>query len=363
MDSIESKNNNSDEVIDLRVQFKKLWKRKTFFLKVWIVTFILACIYILPQPRTYTVDIALAPEMGGVSASGALSSIASSFGFNLGNAEISDAFYPELYPDLLSTNKFIVDLLYTRVQTADGAVDTTYLKYVMRHHRKNPYMKPYTWCRAQINKLIEEPAPPISHERRMNPHRLTRREDAIVNKVRKSITCDVDIKTNVITIAVKDQDPLVCATIADSVRVKLQNFITAYRTNKSRIDEQYYKRLADSARTEYELKNKIYGQYCDAHKNVVLQSYLSERDRLENELQTSMGTYNAMQTQYLAARAKVQEQTPAFTVLRGSSVPVKPTGPKRMIFVAAMLFLSTIGACFYIFRKELIAQFLGGTSS
>ncbi|MBQ2012600.1 MAG: chain-length determining protein, partial [Bacteroidaceae bacterium] len=157
--------------------------------------------------------------------------------------------------------------------------------------------------------------------------------------------------------------PLVCATIADSVRVKLQDFITAYRTNKSRIDEQYYKSLADSARIEYETISRQYSQFCDAHKNIVLQSYLSERDRLENELQTSMSTYNAMQAQYLAAKAKVQEQTPAFTILRAPSVPVKPNGPKRMIFVAAMLFLSTIGTCIYIFRKELVSQFVGSVQN
>ncbi len=358
----EGKTNHSDEIIDLRVQFAKLWKRKKLFMKVWAVTFVLACIYILPQPRTYDVDLALAPEMGGASATGTLSSIASSFGFNIGDAENSDAFYPELYPELLSTNEFLVDLLYTRVQTADGAVDTTYLKYILRHHRKNPYTRPFNWCRVKIKNLFEDDLRPISQDRRMNPRRLSRLEDAVVNKVRKSITCDVDIKTNVITIGVKEQDPLVCAQLADTVRMKLQRFITDYRTNKARIDEQYYKHLADSARIDYEERSRIYSKYCDAHKNTVLQSYLSERDRLENELQTSMSTYNAMQAQYLAAKAKVQEQTPAFTVLRAPSVPVKPTGPKRMIFVAAMLFLATIGTSLYIFRKELVEQFVGPAS-
>ena len=350
---------NSDEVIDLRVQFAKLWKRKYLFIKVWVAAFVLACLYILPQPRTYVVDLALAPEMGGTSATGTLSSIASSFGFNLGNAEMNDAFYPELYPELLSTNEFLVDLLYTRVQSADGAIDTTYLNYILRHHRKNPYLKPYNWCLVKIKKMFEDEVAPISNTRRMDPYRLTRLEDALVKKVRKSIQCDVDIKTSVISITVKDQDPLICATIADTVRVKLQQFITAYRTNKARIDEKYYKHLADSAQIDYEEKSRRYSEFCDAHKNVVRQSFLSERDRLENELQTSMGTYNAMQAQYLAAKAKVQEQTPAFTVLRPPSVPVKPNGPKRMIFVAAVLFLSTIGTTTYIFRKELIVQLIG----
>ena len=150
---------------------------------------------------------------------------------------MGDAFYPELYPDLVSSNRFIVDLLYIPVQTADGAVDTTYLQYMLRHQQKNPYLYPFLWTLQKAKSLFEEPLPPVSAARRLDPKRLNRREDQLVNKVRQLISCDVDIKTNVITLVVKDQDPLVCVTVADSVRERLQEFITSYRTSKARIDD------------------------------------------------------------------------------------------------------------------------------
>ncbi len=347
------------EVIDLRDVFKKLWSRKWLFVKVWIVTFILSCIYIVPQPRKYVTSLSLAPEMGGASTGGTLSSLASSFGFDIGSVQTEDAFYPELYPDLMSTNEFLVDLLYVNVKTLEGEVDTTYLCYLTRHLKKNPLSFPFRWCRKQLLTLFGEAPAPISVEQRLNPRHLSKEEDKLVAMVRDNIVCDVDVKTNVITITVKDQDPLVCVTIADSARVRLQDFITQYRTTKVRNDMEYYKQLADSAQTEYMQAVQAYSRYCDSHQNIILQAYVSERDELENAMSTKLTAYNAMQTQYQAAKAKVQERTPAFTVLQSACVPVKPASPKRMIFVAAMLFLAAIGTCLWIFRESVTSHLIG----
>ena len=40
------------------------------------------------------------------------------------------------------------------------------------------------------------------------------------------------------------------------------------------------------------------------------------------------------------AQAKIQERTPAFTVLKCATVPIKPAGPKRMIFVTIIMIIS-----------------------
>ena len=86
---------------------------------------------------------------------------------------------------------------------------------------------------------------------------------------------------------------------------------------------------------------------------------MSQRNEMENDLQNRLSTVGALQAQLQAAKAKVQERTPAFTVLQDASMPVKATSPKRMIFVAAMLFLATIGTIVHLYRKELVAQLLG----
>ena len=68
-----------------------------------------------------------------------------------------------------------------------------------------------------------------------------------------------------------------------------------------------------------------------------------------------LNTYNAMNSQLQASRAKLQERTPSFTVLSGASVPIKPAGPKRMIFVAAMLFLTFLGTAFYLVKDDIFS--------
>ncbi|MDE6634847.1 MAG: chain-length determining protein, partial [Bacteroidaceae bacterium] len=140
---------------------------------------------------------------------------------------------------------------------------------------------------------------------------------------------------------------------ADSVRARLQLFITDYRTSKARIDKEYYERLTVEAKAAYEEATARYGRYCDTHRDIILQSMMSDRDALENDMQMKYQTYQAMSTQLEAAKAKVQERTPAFTILQGASVPVKPQHPKRMIFILGMLILSTFGATLYVLRDEL----------
>ena len=70
-------------------------------------------------------------------------------------------------------------------------------------------------------------------------------------------------------------------------------------------------------------------------------------------MQLKFNVYTALNTRLEAAQAKVQENTPVFTTLKNATVPVKPAGPKRVIFVAIMLFLATMGTFAYLFKREL----------
>ena len=344
----------NSEVIDLRDIFKKLKNHKSLFLKVWLITFILSCLFIFPVPRTYTAETSVAPESNDVDGS-SLSSIASSFGFNIGDMATNDAFYPDIYPDVMASNDFIVDLMNVKVKSIDGEIDTDYFDYLKNHQKKTFYMVPFRWIGRQAKKLFG-PKPVINKGKNtgIDPFMLSEQESMLFEYVRNNITCSVDKKTGIITISVSDQDPLICACLADSARVHLQNFITEYRTNKARIDYEYYSRLVEEAKGEYDDAIIAYGRYCDSHMNTILETVNSRRDELENDLSMKLNTYNTMNTQLVAAKAKVQECTPAFSVLQSPTVPVKATSPKRMIFIIAMLFFATIGVITYIFKKDVL---------
>ena len=342
------------QVIDISKIARTLWSKKKQFLKVWAITFVLSCILILPQPRYYTCDVKLAPEMDGGDLGGGLSSIASSFGFNIGGAGGQDAIYPELYPELFESPEFIVGLYDIQVTTLEGDISTNYFMYIKNHQKQNLLMLPFNKTKKWVKSFFEEEDATLRGKGSdINPFRMNKKDFDLMEEIMDNIKCSVDKKTSVITISVTDQDPLVCATMADSVKSHLQSFIIRYRTSKVSEDVAHYQQMRDSAEYEYNKAMKVYSDFCDTHKNVILQSFQSERDKLENELALRQSTLSAMAAQLQSTKVKMQEKTPAFTTLKSAIVPVKPAGPKRMLFVAGMLFLATVVYSIWLTRKQL----------
>lgn len=350
-------NEQKKDIIDLTEVWKLLKTKKKVFFIVLPIVFVLSCLYIFPQPRYYRCSVKLAPEITGENAAGGLSSLASQFGVNLGGAS-QDAIYPLLYPDVVSSNEFVIGLLGINVKSVDGLVNTDYYNYMSKLQKKNPITAPVKKMMRSVTKLFtskDQPGPP-SKGAGMSAFRMSKKDSELLDQIKSNISCDVDKKTEVITIKVEDQDPLVCATMADSVRNHLQTFITKYRTNKARVDVEHYEKLAKQSKREYEYCVREYSAYCDANQDVMLQSFISKRDELENEMQLKFNAYSAMRTQLEAMRAKLQEKTPAFTTIESATVPVKPAGPKRIIFIFGMCFLATFVTALWLARKQLFTK-------
>ena len=205
-------------------------------------------------------------------------------------------------------------------------------------------------------KWFSEPDTTVVKGKKANPFQLTKQQDEIVKLMMDNIKCNVDKKNYVISISVEDQDPLICATLADTVQAKLQDFITDYRTKKAKKDLEYYKKLSSDAKSKYERIRQQYGSYSDANQDVVLESYRLKANDMENEMQLLYNTYTTLQAQVQQAQAKLLMQTPAFTTLQSASVPLKPAGPKRMLFVLGMTVLVFLIISIYSTRKIIFGE-------
>ena len=64
----------------------------------------------------------------------------------------------------------------------------------------------------------------------------------------KRILVTIDKKTGVTTLEVTMQDPLISASLTDTVMHCLQNYITDYRTNKARHDLAFTEKLYKEAK-------------------------------------------------------------------------------------------------------------------
>lgn len=339
--------------VDYTAVLKEIWKRRKLFYFTIPATFIISSLYIICIPREYRSETKVAPETGSTSQNGMLGSIASSFGVDLSDMESSDAITPLIYPELLEDNRFIADLFGIRLKSSDGKIDTDLYTYVKKYQEYPWWTKCMAWVKALFTQADEQNGVKADE---YNPYVLPKKENDIVEFIRQSLKVSVDKKTGVITINTQAQDPLICKTIADSVREHLQQFIIEYRTNKARTDYDYYHKLAIDAKRDYERARQLYGTFADANTEIILQSVKSKQDDLENDMQLKFNTYSTLNTQLQAARAKIQERTPAFILVKGASMPIRPASPKRMIFVLGMSLLAFFCTSAYILRDILASK-------
>ena len=345
------------------IDFVKLWqdvlKHRRLYYKVLPITFVVAAFIMLSIPNYYNCEVKLSPEMSSSSSSkSGLLSLASSFGVNLGNASLggmgTEALFPTLYPDLMNSVDFKTSLFPVPV-TIEGDKDEGEPDRTMSYYdyMENEWKKP--WWSAAIGGTVKWLISLFKEEEEstgVNPFRLTKEQTEIVKAIDENIVCDVDKKTMVITINVKDQDPVICATMADTVKTRLQNFITDYRTRKARVDLEYNKKLYAETKARYDKARRLYAEFVDANNDIILQTVRQRQVELENDMQIQYNAFTQVAAQLLAAEAKVQEDTPAFTTLQSATVPVKKTRPKRAIMCLVFLFLAFCCTTAYIFHKE-----------
>ena len=326
--------------------------------KVCIYSFVAGVIGValaFGTPKIYKSTVILAPEESGAGFSGSISSLASMVGMNMKIGQTGDALYPEIYPDLMNSTDFLVGLFPIKV-TKDKTNETyTYQDYIQKHQKLAVTEYPKALISNLIEKFKKEDSPGPGHK--IDPFRLTKKEDEVAKSIKGKLDCEVDKKTNVITITVTDQDPLIAATVADSVQSHLQEAITDYRTQKARIDLEYMNELFTESRKQYDKARQVYAAFADANQDVMLQSYQSKVDDLENDMQLKFNIYQQVVEQRQLAQAKVQERTPAFTIVQRATVPIKHSSrPKVVTLIIWMLlgFLVRTGILFWNNRETFI---------
>lgn len=339
--------------IDFGKLYNDLLKHKKLYYKVLSITFVVAAILLLSMPNYYTCEVKLSPEMSGSGSKSGLASLAGSFGVSLGNS--TEALFPALYPDLMENVDFKTSLFQIPVTVEGdkeaGEEDRTMSYYdYLKNEQKAPWWSvAIGGTKRWIISLFKDDEP---QKEGLDPFRLTKQQTDIVKLIDTKVVCDVDNKTMVISIEVTDQNALICATMADSVRTRLQKFITDYRTSKARVDLEYYKKVLGEAKTKYEKARDRYAAFADSHRSVSSQSAQTKRADLQHEMNIHQQVFEQVVAQMQQAEMRVQAETPAFTILQSATVPVEKAGPARAKWCLVYLFLAFLCTSVYILHKE-----------
>lgn len=352
--------------VDIAGLIKKVLKSWKTIL-IWMIVAGAVGVFIgFCSPKVYTVTSKLSPELTTRMSGNSLSSLASMAGVNLSSLSgTSDAIRPDLYPEIISSVPFIIDLFEVPVQIVEkkDTIKTSYYDYIENHQKRAWWSVVMGWPFDVLNwaKGLFSPEEEEEAEDSVNPvvdsYHLTKKQDGVVHAIEKKISTTVDRKTYMITIVVEDQDKVVAADISNTIIENLKRYITNYRTAKARRDLEYYQGLYNDAKADYLAAQREYAWYFDSNHGTVSRLSQVKTLQLQNEMNLKYSVYSTASQQLELAKAKVQQETPVLAVLQPPTVPLKGRPSKVRLLITYAFFGFFLSLVWVLWLRNAIADF------
>lgn len=341
-------------VIDLKTLGRIIRDNKRKFFIILPIVFVV-CLFVFNSiPKYYNCRVELAPEINRSSSETNVSALLYQISGNELTASNIDAIYPLLYPNLVSSDNFCMMLFDIPVKTIDGKVQTTYYQYLKKHTKRS-------WWGKAINAVLNLFKTKHTEEPRAkgtgasgNIIMLTEEQEKIIEAIQSNTKCIVDRKLGKVIILITDQDPLVCATIADKITHLLENSIKDYRTKKATIDYNYFQGVYEDALQEYDKINKEYINFSTVHHELSQDKLRIYKQELESMRALKLQNMAIAEKRMQVARAAIQERTPVFTMMQNPVVPSEEAGPDVLFYTFAMTLLAALCIIGYAIRHRLI---------
>jgi uncharacterized protein involved in exopolysaccharide biosynthesis len=358
-------NKKTADEIDLIEVFKKIWAGRRTIYKSIVVCFVLGLIVALGTPKEYKSEITLLVETN--SKSGGMSGLLQQFGglagINLSGAAGEDALSPQLYPDVIKSTPFLLEIMNQKVTESKYDSTLTVAQYLDRHTKSSLMSIVMGYTIGLPGKIIGwikgKPKSPQStvDGPRKGPLKLTQKQSDIASSLSGLIKSKEGESNNTLVISIEVQDPVVAAQLADSVVKCLTHYVIDYRTQKSKNDLKFITDRHAEAETRYVQAQNALAAYSDRNKNVILASVRSEEQRLQSEYNLAFNVYNTLSQQLEQAKIKVQENTPVFKVIDPAKVPLMKSKPMTSLILLVMIFLGGFIGVGVVFGKVVYKNF------
>lgn len=348
---VEKKKRMTDELqpeandIDYKELIGKVWLGRKFIMKFTVGFIILGLISAFTMTRKYTTTVTLVPELGKSSSSSSFKNITSMLGLGGGLSEgTADAYNVTVYPEVVASIPFATRLFDIRVSDRENEIDTTLIGYLTREQ--------FSISGLVIKPILSLFLTDSLESDKVDIFRLTKKQSDIVEYLNKAIAVDVDNKTGETTINVTMDNPVIAATVADTVCSYLREFITDYRTKKAREDLDNYQKIADESYKKYLNASRAYAYYQDHNRGLILNAAISEGTRLSNELNIASQVYSQSKLQAEAARGKLIDEKPVFAIIQPASVPLLPDNSRKKVLLIWTFIGFVLSSVWVLYGKE-----------
>jgi uncharacterized protein involved in exopolysaccharide biosynthesis len=364
MNEIQNRQIAEDE-IDIVELLKKVFKEKKLIFKCSIISALVGVVFALFQPNQFTSSTTFIPQLSSEVKTGgsSLSAFASLAGINLGGVEGSSEFPPTLYPQVVESVPFRLDLLKSNVKVNN--TELTLREYFLKDNNSFNLLgtiKKYTiGLPSLIIGLFKTDEKSLSDISLI--YTLSEQDNKLFNKLSNVLSLSINDKEGFINLSFTDKDKKVAAQVTQTAQILLQEKIIEFKVKSS-------KELLDFTFNQYNEKKKAYEKlqddravFVDNNINISSSLFQNKLSRIESELSIAQSVVQQLASQVEQAKLQVSKDTPVFTTIKPVTVPFEKSAPKRSVIVFIYIILGIVFSVGYALVKEPVIEMIKSIKS
>jgi len=347
-----------EDEIDLIALAKTAWSGRKIIIRAVILCAVLGVVIALLSPKEYTASTTLVPQLSsGSSRSGGLSSLAAMAGFNLNLNQGTSELSPTVYPQILQSVPFQLELMQTPFTFPEVDQPISLYEYYTEYSKpgalslikKYTIGLPFVILKAIRGEPEEDSIPANDSSQTI---KLTLEQEKVRKGIEEKVSLETNDKEGYIVLSTNFSDPWLAAQVARKAQQLLQQSITEFKIEKAQAELDFIKSRLEEKKQDFEKAQAALAEFRDRNKNVTSALAQTEQERLQNEYQLAFDVYSSLAQQYEQAQIKVKEDTPVFSVIKPVTVPLERSKPKRSMIVIIWVFLGGLAGIGIVFGKH-----------
>ena len=341
----QNSNTNEDD-IDFLALTKKLWDGKKIILLSALIGSLLGLIIAIATPNSYTSKSILVPQMNTDSKSSGLSGLAALAGINVGISQTSSEISPVIYPLIIKSIPFQLEMMKTPLHYKNSLTNVTYLEHINKGESGlNPlqFLKKITiGLPGMLKKIFIGNS--VFSEEKSEIFRLTAEERSAQKGLETALIIVLNPKDGYATLTAEMDEPIPAAQMAQHAVELLQKYIIDFKIQKSKADLDFIQERFNEKKTEFEKAQEGLAMRIDRNKNFTSGLSSVETDRMQTRYTLTFGVYQELAKQLEQAKIQVKKETPVFSVIDPVTIPIERSKPNRtMILLIGFFIGATVG--------------------
>ena len=357
----------SDNEIDLIELIKKVFKEKKLIFKVTLFAVVLGIVNALFQPNQFTSSTTFIPQLSsGVKTGGSsLGGLASIAGINLGGMESSSEFPPTLYPQVVESVGFKLDLLASTINLNDeeilvkdyfsnqggGGFSFNVLGTIKKYTIGLPSLVLGSFNSQDVALYKSE------------IYSVSQNDKKLFKTIEKALSLSINDTEGFITISFTDSDKNIAAQITQITQNLLQEKIIEFKNQSSNEMLDFAIKQYEENKNSYEKLQDKRAIFVDKNINISSSLFQNKLDRIESEVNISESIVQQLASQVEQAKLQVNKDTPVFTTIQPVTIPFERSAPQRSLIVIFFGFSGIVISVGYILVKEPLNEIIKSIKS